>query len=435
MRNWNASRDCTSPSLNFPPGLVDDLGIKEVTQMRFADNLKSRWEYVDRLVRRYRREVILALVFAGVFAIAIESFGSWIAERILHKYMAAVAVVETYSPDRKPVGQASGVFVKPDGTLVTTAHVLAKADPRLTEAKLPSGAFYKFKDTVCTDWASDVAAIRFDVHQPSFVDVSTADGIRVGERIYTVGAPLGLPETVSEGIVSHPERNLNGNTYVQFTAAISPGSSGSGLFNQVRLIEYLRGERGHLVGIVSGSVSGLKGDAQNVNVAVPAKVVASLLKKCSQSPIDGSAQDYYVQGFLASNGGRYEQAVTHFLKAVELNKNYLDAYMDLGSAYYELAQYDLQLKAFQKAVEIAPANADALYFLGTAYEDVGQFDLAVKAYKDTLEVSPDYKDALYRLGILYIIQGRRDEAAKLVPKVKKLDPGIGSELQMLLNRT
>jgi S1-C subfamily serine protease len=86
--------------------------------------------------------------------------------------------------------------------------------------------------------------------------VSPFDSLAVGERAFAIGAPRSLERTLSEGLVSglrhQPGRNL-----VQTSAAVSPGSSGGGLFD----------ERGNLIGITTlGSMAG----AQNLNFAIAA---------------------------------------------------------------------------------------------------------------------------------------------------------------------
>jgi len=79
--------------------------------------------------------------------------------------------------------------------------------------------------------------------------------LEVGEKVYTMGSPSGLVNTLGEGIVSglRQEDNIN---YVQTTAPISPGSSGGGLFDA----------KGNLVGITTFLLK----NTQNLNFAISA---------------------------------------------------------------------------------------------------------------------------------------------------------------------
>jgi S1-C subfamily serine protease len=79
--------------------------------------------------------------------------------------------------------------------------------------------------------------------------------LAVGERVYTVGSPSGLENTLAEGIVSGLRRG-DGIDLIQTSAPISPGSSGGGLFDAA----------GNLIGITTF----LLRDSQNLNFAVAA---------------------------------------------------------------------------------------------------------------------------------------------------------------------
>lgn len=81
----------------------------------------------------------------------------------------------------------------------------------------------------------------------------------MGEAVYTLGSPVGLELTLSNGIISGRRTEQNRN-YVQTTAPISPGSSGGGLFDA----------RGNLVGITTLALVGREHLNQSLNFAIPA---------------------------------------------------------------------------------------------------------------------------------------------------------------------
>ena len=145
--------------------------------------------------------------------------------------------------------QGSGVVIGP-GTVVTNCHVLnnspqatVKAGDREYEGNI------KVADHELDLCSLSVRGLSAPVaRMPSFE-------AKVGQRVYAIGAPRGLELTLSEGLVSALRPTSHG-TVIETSAAVSPGSSGGGLFNS----------SGELAGIVAFQAKG----GQNLNFALPA---------------------------------------------------------------------------------------------------------------------------------------------------------------------
>ena len=90
--------------------------------------------------------------------------------------------------------------------------------------------------------------------------VRSSDSLEIGETVYTLGSPVGLELTLSNGIVSG-RREEGGRRFVQTTAPISPGSSGGGLFDA----------RGNLIGITTLAIVGRERLNQALNFAIAAE--------------------------------------------------------------------------------------------------------------------------------------------------------------------
>jgi len=151
----------------------------------------------------------------------------------------------------RDIMQGSAVAVS-EHLLLTNCHVVM--DRPLI--KLVHGGRRAKAKLIAGDDDTDRCVIKTDVALAPVGGVRTLDSLTVGERVFAIGAPLSLELTLSEGLVSgirrEPDRNL-----VQTSAALSPGSSGGGLFD----------ERGNLVGITTlASING----AQNLNFAIAA---------------------------------------------------------------------------------------------------------------------------------------------------------------------
>ena len=156
---------------------------------------------------------------------------------------------------------ASGVLVSPDGFIVTNAHVVAKC--RRMTATYISGTSRRSYEPILKyfDERSDTAVLKIPSEGLDFFDVLSRPA-RIGERIYAIGNPRGLEQSISEGIVSG-KREQDGVPWIQHSAPISPGSSGGALI----------GSRGELLGINAWT----RTESQNLNFAVPAATLSSAL--------------------------------------------------------------------------------------------------------------------------------------------------------------
>ena len=102
--------------------------------------------------------------------------------------------------------------------------------------------------------------------KPRHVVLGSLEDVNAGEGVFNVGNPLGLERSVSQGIVSNRNRNIEGQIYLQTDAAINPGNSGGPMFN-------LRGE---VIGVTS---RGARADvADNLGFAIPVNYVKDFLR-------------------------------------------------------------------------------------------------------------------------------------------------------------
>jgi S1-C subfamily serine protease len=178
------------------------------------------------------------------------------AEEVFRKVEASVFVVlatRSMAEARvRNITQGSAVAVS-EHMLLTNCHVV-KDRPIIKLVQKDKRATAKL---VAADDTTDRCVISTnDLSLSPVGGVRTLDSLAVGERVFAVGAPLSLELTLSEGLISAIRRKAARNL-VQTSAAVSPGSSGGGLFD----------ERGNLVGITTlASISG----AQNLNFAIAA---------------------------------------------------------------------------------------------------------------------------------------------------------------------
>jgi len=389
-------------------------------------------ERAARFIRHYSKEIVIALALAIIAAIIIDPLWAkherQLKQQAIEDDLKAVARLDVFDSRNKPVGQGSGFFITPSGVLVTNFHVIKGAGDIV--AHLPSGAFYRLRGVCATDDKADIAVLQFDAREtPSIRGFGDSDSIKVGDEVYALGTPNGLEATYSAGAVSNPSRQLDGQTFIQFSASISPGSSGGGLFD-------LDGE---VIGVTAGSENIRTGPqaglTQNLNFAVPINRVKSTLNPEGGYELQKDSPGfYYSLGNLADNKRQWDKAIQLYSEALSSDPNYTAAYMGLAGDYCEKGIYQLEVSNYEKAVVSDPDNVDAVYYLGTAYEDVGEFDKAIEAYNKALSINPGYKDALHDLSLVYIATGNTKKARGLLPRLMSVDRGSGKELQLLINR-
>ena len=166
------------------------------------------------------------------------------ARQIADRHMAAVFCLDVYRDQeavrkQEPSGNASGFFITADGLAVTNFHSIE--DGIYATATLSTGEVYEVTEVVYYDAEIDSAVLR--VSQTSTagkatsafacLEVAGTGDIRPGDRVYTLGNPLGLGLAVSEGIISDIARPVERYALpcVMNTADISSGSSGGALMN------------------------------------------------------------------------------------------------------------------------------------------------------------------------------------------------------------
>jgi serine protease Do len=178
------------------------------------------------------------------------------AEALFAKVSPGVWIVRTFDAQERPLRGGSAVVVG-TGRLVTNCHVLAKASSLMIRRDNVSyGATLEFPDV-----ERDLCQIKVANFREPALSIAPAGSARVGQRVYAIGSPRGLENTLSEGILSGLRDGDEGQL-LQTTAAISAGTSGGGLFDS----------EGRLLGILSFD----NREAGSANFAVPAEFVAEI---------------------------------------------------------------------------------------------------------------------------------------------------------------
>jgi serine protease Do len=161
----------------------------------------------------------------------------------------------------------SGFLISADGVIVTNNHVIEAADK--IEVILQNNQRYQAQ-VVGRDPATDIAVLRIHARGAlPFVNMANSDSARVGDLVLAIGNPFGLGGSLSVGVVSARNRNLDAGRYddfIQTDAAINRGNSGGPLFNI----------SGDVIGVNTAIVSPTGGSV-GVGFATPTSIVAPVV--------------------------------------------------------------------------------------------------------------------------------------------------------------
>ena len=116
------------------------------------------------------------------------------------------------------------------------------------------------------------------------------------------------------------------------------------------------------------------------------------------------------------------KAIEYYLKAIELNPNYADAYFSLGSVYMKLKKWNEAVINYEKAIDLKPGSIEAYYNLGLAYYYLGKYKDSIKSWEKVIEINPTHVYTYYNLGYVYYKIEKWEEAISNWKKALKLKP-------------
>jgi serine protease Do len=176
-------------------------------------------------------------------------------------------------PSRRVNSLGSGFIIDASGIVVTNNHVISEADE--ITVILNDGSKLK-AELIGKDQKTDIALLRVKPDKPlKAVKFGDSDKLRLGEWVIAIGNPFSLGGTVTAGIVSARNRDIQSgpyDNYIQTDASINRGNSGGPLFN-------LDGE---VVGINTAIISP-SGGSIGIGFSVPAKTAVPVIEQLRQT--------------------------------------------------------------------------------------------------------------------------------------------------------
>jgi serine protease Do len=176
------------------------------------------------------------------------------------------------APPRRAQSLGSGFIIDPAGYIVTNNHVIAEADE--VKVTLHDNQQLAAK-VVGKDTKTDLAVLKVETSKPlPFVKFGNSDASRVGDWVVAIGNPFGLGGSVTQGIISARQRDINAGPYddfIQTDASINRGNSGGPMFNLA----------GDVIGI-NTAIYSPSGGSVGIGFAIPSALAKPVIDQLRQ---------------------------------------------------------------------------------------------------------------------------------------------------------
>jgi len=258
-------------------------------------------------------------------------------DQVFEKVKDSIVVVMALDVKGKLKGQGSGVLL-PSGQIATNCHV-TKEGPlyQVVQGKQVTSATLYAEDR-----DKDICLLEAQGFTGKSVRLGTSTDLKVGVPVYAVGAPQGLELSLSNGIVSQ----LRGGPppLIQTTAAISPGSSGGGLFD----------EEGRLIGLTTLYLK----EGQNLNFAMPVESIGNIKlgqKKVKFVPVQ---TEWEKRAVALDESKDWRGLLGWCRKWVKSEPKSAYAWSWIGATYHKLQLHGDAINACHQALLVNPEYAD-----------------------------------------------------------------------------
>lgn len=335
--------------------------------------------------------VVILLVGTGI---GIQSAVAQDIVAMVKRVKPAVVTVVSYNSFDLEDGQGSGFFID-QNKVVTNYHVIEGSSS--IKIRMNDSAEFVARHIILQDSALDVAILAIDM--PASRKVTPipfrAKLPEQGERIYVVGNPLGLEQSVTDGIVSSVRELKHYGKVIQFTAGISPGNSGSPLLDA----------NGMALGVARLALS----EGQNLNFAVPADKITSL-KAGEPIPFAPTVKQY---------DGKEMSVKDAFVVDTAL----------IGIPPKELSQKEQNIWRLKNAAARAKWDKEIID------QNINRIVRAVRRNYEKMDIEKDTLTMRQAEAVIYEALGENSAANELSPENTAKVAGINKWLEVLAVRT
>lgn len=358
-----------------------------------------------RMMRRHPGIGCLLLLWAASHPAAAKT-----PEQIFQQASQSVVVIQAYDSEDNSINQGGGVVIGRE-EVMTNCHVTEGA-ARL-EVNYRQQAFQATRGVANED--RDLCQLKVPRLDAPRATLNTGR-LRVGQRVYAIGAPEGLELTMTEGLISSL-RDFDGSQYIQTSAAISQGSSGGGLFDT----------EGRLIGITAFFIA----EGQNLNFALPAAWIVELARAGRATGRAAGAESPEARWIRRVNEARaskdWPRLLTLTQQWVRAMPRSPRAWQELGDAYSAINRPRRAIPAYQQSVRYYAESFQVWHSLSRSYLTLNQYDRAIEASEEALRIRPADPRATYNLGAAYYGQNQRAKVQEVHAQLRKIDAALAAD--------
>ena len=230
---------------------------------------------MKRIICVFLSIVLLFTLFPFTYAVA-ENISFEDDPKAIQTASNSVIMLSCYDKEGNLYATGSAFAAFEEGVFVTNCHVIEK-EVYSIRASMETGLEFQISSVVAYDVDKDIAILHTEAKTGlDPLPIGKTVDLERGEKVIAIGSPLGLINTLSIGLYSGTLKD--DRVYLQFSAAISHGSSGGALFNNF----------GEVVGITTASYT----EGQNLNLAIPIEDAVELWEK-RENGEELSIADFY----------------------------------------------------------------------------------------------------------------------------------------------
>lgn len=328
---------------------------------------------------------LILLFFIFIFLQQQASSQDLTPQKIFENNSKSVVLIKCLDQSNRKKSQGSGIILSDRKIIITNFHIFAGSDNmEITH----NDTVIKYSEIAGINIEKDIMIIKLADDNLPQINIGNSSELKIGDRIYAIGSPYGMENTISEGIVSGFRTiGESKKNRIQITASLSSGSSGGAVFNS----------KGELVGISDSKMLG----GENINFMIPINEALAIADSGLYDKRSLKALKLFYKGTEAEESGDYIEAIKQYSQYLEIVPNECKAYNYRGKAYLGLKQFEKAMKDFKKAIEIEKDNKPAIYNRGECNFLLKEYEIAIKDFSKVLRLDSTFYSAYFARALTY----------------------------------